>query len=208
MGARPHPERPVPTKPASRALIGRRGAHEARQERSVWSDLADREVIDGLGEPGLIEAVELLGGFDPGELDDSSRGSWQGKYVAMEHVGTRTDPESGLGERDTLVAFLRYQRQTLILKTADLDAAALARRSVEPSSLSLLGLVRHMADMERIHFRRILAGQDVPMLYWSRENPDQDFTDVAPEPEMVQQAWANWHEEVAFADAVDSGVPQ
>ena len=45
-----------------------------RPDKSVWlwSDLADREVIDGLGEPGLIEAVELLGGFDPGELDDRS----------------------------------------------------------------------------------------------------------------------------------------
>jgi uncharacterized damage-inducible protein DinB len=125
----------------------------------------------------------------------------------MEHVGTRTDPESGLGERDALVAFLRYQRQTLILKTTDLDAAALAHRSVEPSSLSLLGLVRHMADMERIHFRRILAGQDVPMLYGSRENPDQDFTDVAPDPEMVQQAWANWHEEVAFAERFVTDAP-
>jgi uncharacterized damage-inducible protein DinB len=131
----------------------------------------------------------------------------QGEDVAMEHAGARRDPESGLDERATLGAFLRYERQTLILKAAGLDAAGLARRSVEPSSLSLLGLVRHMADMERIHFRRILAGQDVPMLYWSRESPDQDFNDVAPDPEMVKQAWANWHEEVVFAERFVAAAP-
>jgi hypothetical protein len=53
-------------------LIGCRGTHEPGPERLVWSDLADGEVIDGLGETWLVKAAELLGGFDPGELDDRS----------------------------------------------------------------------------------------------------------------------------------------
>jgi Protein of unknown function (DUF664) len=64
------------------------------------------------------------------------------------------------GERATLVGFLRDQRLTLELKCAGLGAADLARRSVPPSNLSLLGLVRHLADVGRGWFRRRPAGQD------------------------------------------------
>jgi hypothetical protein len=62
------------------------------------------------------------------------------------------------GERATLVGFLGDQRLTLEVKCAGLDADAMARRSVPPSNLSLLGLVRHMAEVERTWFRRRLAG--------------------------------------------------
>lgn len=65
-------------------------------------------------------------------------------------------------ERVALAEFLRCQRLTLELKCSGLEAADLARRSVEPSTLSLLGLVRHMADVERGWFRRVMAGQDAP----------------------------------------------
>src|SRR3984885_13268222 len=57
------------------------------------------------------------------------------------------------GERATLAEFLRCQRLTLELKCADLDVEQMARRSVEPSTMSLLGLVRHMAEVERAWFR-------------------------------------------------------
>src|SRR6201991_5373472 len=76
------------------------------------------------------------------------------------------------GERATLTEFLRTQRLTLELKCADLDAEQLARRSVEPSTMSLLGLVRHLAEVERATFRRLMAGQDVPKLYVSDTNRD------------------------------------
>ena len=72
------------------------------------------------------------------------------------------DPREGgppLGdEKATLAEFLRCQRLTLELKCAGLDAEQLARRSVEPSTMSLLGLVRHMAEVERGWFRRRMAG--------------------------------------------------
>lgn len=56
---------------------------------------------------------------------------------------------------------LLHYRTTLELKCAGLDAEQLARRSIPPSDLSLLGLVRHMADVEHFWFRRVLAGEDV-----------------------------------------------
>jgi hypothetical protein len=61
-------------------------------------------------------------------------------------------------ERTTLVEFLRCQRLTLEMKCAGLDAEQMARRSVEPSTMSLLGLVRHLAEQERGTFRVMMAG--------------------------------------------------
>jgi uncharacterized damage-inducible protein DinB len=83
----------------------------------------------------------------------------------------RTDPPAQDHERATITAFLRWQRDTLELKCSGLDAADLARRSVEVSTLSLLGLVRHMADVERGWFRRVMAGQDAPPHFSSRDDP-------------------------------------
>ena len=90
------------------------------------------------------------------------------------------------GERATLVGFLRDQRLTLELKCAGLDADGMARRSVEPSSLSLLGLVRHLADVERGWFRRRLAGQDAPSRYRSEADPDGAF-DAGCTPEVADR---------------------
>lgn len=110
-------------------------------------------------------------------------------------------------ELAVLLGFLQWQRQTLELKCAGLDAAAMARRSVEPSSMSLLGLVRHLADVERGWFRRTLAQQDAPPHFRSRGNPDGDFDDAVPDPEVVAQAWRVWREEVAFSDQFVAQAP-
>ena len=83
----------------------------------------------------------------------------------------RTEPPTRAGELATLAGFLRWQRGTLELKCSGLDAEAMARRSVEPSMMSLLGLVRHLADVERSWFRKIMAGQDVPSRYRSEDQP-------------------------------------
>jgi hypothetical protein len=63
----------------------------------------------------------------------------------------------------------------LKLQCSGLEAADLARRSVEPSTLSLLGLVRHLAEMERTWFRQRMAGQDAPPHFCSDADPDGDF---------------------------------
>ncbi|MDQ3717009.1 MAG: DinB family protein, partial [Actinomycetota bacterium] len=76
----------------------------------------------------------------------------------------------------------------------------LARRSVDPSTMSLLGLVRHLADVERGWFRRVMAGQDAPPHFYSKTDPDGDFDGAVPDPEIVAQAWTVWRAEVAFAD--------
>jgi uncharacterized damage-inducible protein DinB len=110
----------------------------------------------------------------------------------------RADPPTQADERATLVAFLRWQRDTLELKCSGLDAADLARRSVAPSTLSLLGLVRHMAEVERSWFRRVMAGQDAPPYFYSDTDPDGDFDRAVPE--VVAEAWRVWRAEVAFAD--------
>jgi uncharacterized damage-inducible protein DinB len=103
-------------------------------------------------------------------------------------------------ERTTLVEFLRDQRLTLQVKCEGLDAEQLARRSVEPSTMSLLGLVRHMAEVERAWFRRRFAGQDVPKRYQTAAEPDADFDGAVADPAVVDEAWAAWREEVAFAE--------
>lgn len=119
-------------------------------------------------------------------------------------VDYEDDPREGgpsLGdERATLAEFLRCQRLTLELKCSGLDAEAMARRSVEPSTMSLLGLVRHMAEVERDWFRRTMAGQDVPSLYRSAAEPDGDFDGAVPDPKVVAEAWEAWRAECAFAD--------
>jgi uncharacterized damage-inducible protein DinB len=119
-------------------------------------------------------------------------------------IDPEVDPREGgprLGdERATLVEFLRGQRLTLQLKCEGLDAEQLARRAVEPSTMSLLGLLRHMADVERGWFRRRFGGQDVPKRYQSETDPDGDFNGAVAEPEVVADAWSAWREEVAYAE--------
>jgi hypothetical protein len=102
-------------------------------------------------------------------------------------------------ERTTLVEALRCQRLTLELKCAGLDAEAMARRSVEPSTMSPLGLVRHLAEMERGTFRVLMSGQDVPQLFCSATDRDGDFDGAVPDPHVVAEAWKAWRAEVDFA---------
>jgi uncharacterized damage-inducible protein DinB len=119
------------------------------------------------------------------------------------------DPREGgprLGdERTTLREFLRRQRLTLQLKCDGLTAEQLARRAVEPSAMSLLGLLRHMAEVERKWFRVRFAGLDAPPRYKSEADPDGDFTGAVGDPAVVTEAWDAWREEVAFAEQFTRG---
>jgi uncharacterized damage-inducible protein DinB len=114
--------------------------------------------------------------------------------------GRRTDvPRTG-GERETLRAYLEFHRETLALTCAGLTDDDLRRRSTA-SSLSLLGLVRHMAEVERSWFRRVLDGQDVPLI-WSSEGDFQaayEADDAAPE-----QAFAAWQAEIMIARDIEA----
>jgi uncharacterized damage-inducible protein DinB len=119
----------------------------------------------------------------------------------------RAEPPTASSELATLTGFLGWHRGTLELKCSGLDAAAMARRSVEPSSMSLLGLVRHLADVERSWFRRLMAGQDAPPRFFSPEDRDGDFDGARPDPALVAEAWQAWREEVAFADEFVAAAP-
>ncbi|WP_328991396.1 DinB family protein [Kribbella sp. NBC_01245] len=102
-------------------------------------------------------------------------------------------------ERGVVIDFLAAQRKTLELKCAGLEVE-LAQRSVEPSTLSLIGLVRHLADVERRWFRRALAGEDAPALFSSEDQPDGDFDNAESDPASIAAAWQAWRDEVAFAN--------
>jgi len=120
---------------------------------------------------------------------------------------TRIDPPLSGPERESLTSWLQYQRDTLVLKCDGLDPAQVCERSVPPSTMSLIGLVRHMAEVERNWFRRVLAGEGTDTagpIYYSKPNPDGDFDDVGPE--SVDEAWATWRGECDLADAIVSGM--
>jgi hypothetical protein len=104
------------------------------------------------------------------------------------------------GERATLTEFLRCQRLTLELKCEGLDAEQLALRSVEPSTLSLLGLIRHMAEVEREWFRIGFADSGEGSLYQTPDDLDGDFNGAIGNQEVVDAAWASWRAEMAFAN--------
>jgi hypothetical protein len=114
----------------------------------------------------------------------------------------RVRPPNVAPEREALERWLDYHRQTLLTKCAGLTGEQLSLRSIPPSSLSLLGLVRHMTEVERSWFRVRLGGLEPDPLYYSDDNPDGDFDDVDPaaaetdfatylaEVEVVRQAVA------------------
>lgn len=118
-----------------------------------------------------------------------------------EHGPTMAD------ERTTLMESLRVARLTVEMKCAGLDAAAMARRSVPPSTMSLLGLIRHLADVERATFRVLLAGQDAPPLFSTPGDRDGDFDGAVADPAVVTQAWSAWRSEIEFADRLVAAAP-
>ncbi len=134
------------------------------------------------------------------------RFGWSNMFVARED-DPREAGETPRGELATLVRFLRDYRLTLELKCSGLDAEAMARRSVPPSDLSLLGLVRHLTDVERYWFRRVMDGQDAPALYWTDADPGVDFTGAVAERGAADAAWEAWRAEVGFAERFVEGAP-
>ncbi|MFF3458567.1 DinB family protein [Streptomyces sp. NPDC002730] len=115
-----------------------------------------------------------------------------------------TDVEA-VDERSILLDNLRHYRLTLEMKCAGLDAEQMARRSVPPSTMSLLGLVRHMAEEER-HLRRVMAGEDAPKLYRTDEDRDGDFNGAIADPAVAEDAWRQWRAEVELTDRYLAGV--
>jgi len=105
-------------------------------------------------------------------------------------------------DRPILEGFLAWQRWTLLTICAGLTAEQLAERAVPPSNLSLLGLVRHMAKVERTWFRQRAAGEELGALYDPALGKDADFDDL--DPTAARDDLARYDRECRLADAAAS----
>ena len=119
----------------------------------------------------------------------------------------RDSGRSPEGERETLLDYLRAQRLTFQMKCEGLEPGQLAERSVPPSSLSLLGLVRHLVDVEHQWFRQVVAGSDQPRPFRTTEDRDADFNGAVGDEATVAEAWSQWEAAVADAGRIVEGVP-
>ncbi|MEU6166660.1 DinB family protein [Streptomyces tanashiensis] len=115
----------------------------------------------------------------------------------------RFDPATTTGEREALEQWLDFHRATLAMKCEGLDDAQLRTPSAPPSDLNLLGLVRHMAEVERGWFRRVLAGEDAPWIYSTKEDHDRDIH--ATDEDTYEEAHATWQAEIARARTLAAG---
>jgi len=109
----------------------------------------------------------------------------------------RVEPGTLTGERAALEEWLDYHRATLAMKCEGLDEAQLRTASAPPSDLNLLGLVRHMAEVERGWFRRVLAGEEIGRLYATEDDPDRDIH--VTDEDTWEEAYAAWQDEIARA---------
>ncbi|WP_314177187.1 DinB family protein [Streptomyces winkii] len=112
----------------------------------------------------------------------------------------RTSPPLTGGERETLRAFLDFHRETLAMKCEGLSDEQLRRAASPPSTLSLLGLVRHMAEVERVWFRRTIDGQDLPLV-WSDVGDFQEAYDASGSTRA--EAFAAWRAEIGHARRIE-----
>ena len=115
----------------------------------------------------------------------------------------RPDPPVIAGEREMLRVFLDYHRATLALKCDGLTDVDLRRRSMPPSGLSLLGLVRHMAEVERTWFRRVINGEDIPLV-WSDEGDFQVAYDATEATRA--EAFGAWEAEVEHSRRIEAAA--
>jgi uncharacterized damage-inducible protein DinB len=116
----------------------------------------------------------------------------------------RIGPPNSGSERETLRAFLEYQRATLARKCEGLSDEELRRPSMPPSTLSLLGLVRHLAEVERAWFRRVFEDHDAPMV-WSDRIDFQAAYDASASTRA--EAFAAWEAEVASSRRIERAAP-
>ena len=142
----------------------------------------------------------MLGGMTEPTVPSGFSARWQG--------GQRADPPMIADEATMLTSYLEYYRSTFELKCAGVAGERLSEATVPPSTISLHGLIRHLAGVERWWMRQQFAGEDVPMLYYSDEDPDQDFESLGGD---VGEALATWRAEcersreiVAAADSLEA----
>ena len=108
-------------------------------------------------------------------------------------------PEPGnAGERELLLGWLGFHRDALAAKCEGLTPDELVQASASPSDLSLLGLVRHMTEMEHVYLVYALGGGAFKLVYCTDEEPDADIAGLSPG--LAHSSIARWHDERAHAD--------
>lgn len=112
----------------------------------------------------------------------------------------RVGPPLIADERTMLRAYLDFHRATLALKCDGLSDRELRRRSMPPSTLSLLGLVQHMAEVERAWFRRVINAEDIPLV-WSPGGDVQAAYDASSGTRA--EAFGAWEAEVGHARRIE-----
>jgi hypothetical protein len=120
------------------------------------------------------------------------------------------EPARDASERDLLLSWLEWHRATMAQKCEGLEAAQLGQRSCPPSELTLLGLIRHLTEIERNYFAAWAGVTELPH-YYSDADPDGDFH--LPDPvtdDAVREAFDAWRAEcdrsrriAAEADSLD-----
>ncbi|MGW3355636.1 DinB family protein [Streptomyces bungoensis] len=115
----------------------------------------------------------------------------------------RHEPAQTAGERAMLEGWLDYHRRTLAWKCEGLTDEQLRTASVPPSELSLMGLVRHMAEVERAWFRKVLVGDDPGPIYCTEEDPDGEFHLTGAD--TWQEAYGTWQAEITAARRIAAG---
>jgi uncharacterized damage-inducible protein DinB len=117
----------------------------------------------------------------------------------------RPDGSQVAPETELLPDLLDWHRATLLYKCAGLTSEQLAMTPIAAANLSLLGLVRHLAKVERIWFRERLRSEAIDRLYVTPERPDADFEDL--DPGQAEAAYARLVDEQEIAREVAAGVP-
>lgn len=124
----------------------------------------------------------------------------------------RAAEPGNLDERELLLGWLAFHRDALCAKCDGLAPEQLVSQSAPPSNLTLLGLVRHMTEMERVYLVRALSGEPLTLVYCTDDDPEADFEGLVPE--MATASIERWYSErraadrlLATVDALDAKSP-
>jgi hypothetical protein len=123
---------------------------------------------------------------------------------------TRVKPPLVGDDRELLIAFLEYYRATVELKCSGVPPERLRERSMPPSTMTLHGLIRHLAGAEQWWFHYQFAGEQVDFLYDVVNDPDADFEDLSRSFEEDLATWRamceHSREIVARSSLDDTGI--
>ncbi|MER6310934.1 DinB family protein [Streptomyces sp. NPDC001657] len=120
----------------------------------------------------------------------------------------RRDFPTAAGEREMLQGWLDFHRDTLLTKCTGLTGEQLAEAAGPPSTLTLLGLVRHLTDVERSWFRQRFLGEQIPDVHITEENPDADFDDADPAAAQADLAAFRAETEACDKAVADRGLDE